>query len=245
MALLVYCVTGNATLCIDTEGYSMGKGNGLFVLPYKMLRLRHATEDFRVTCFTFCREILDNVITGMPAAIVLYIRRHPLIALNGNDHAFIGTMARQLADVRSDGRQVYKNRIVSNIISNFLIIHYGPPAVTEEQREAAYNRGEELFKRFLTDMEVCYSREHSVGGYARMLCISAKYLTQITRIKTGKPPKELIDEVILRRALTLLKDSNKSVKEVSIECGFSNPAYFSRFIKRMTGITPQGFRKRC
>ena len=58
-----------------------------------------------------------------------------------------------------------------------------------------------------------------------------------------KSPKELIDAATLRRAVTLLKDSNKSVKEISIDCGFPNPGYFSRFIKRMMGITPQEFRE--
>lgn len=137
----------------------------------------------------------------------------------------------------------YASRIVSNIISNFLMINYGAISVSEMADSPVYCRSEELFKQFLTDTEKFYNKYHCVADYARRLCISTKYLTQIARAKTGMSPKELIDEVTLRRALTLLKDSNKSVKEISIDCGFPNPGYFSRFIKRMMGITPQEFRE--
>ena len=40
-----------------------------------------------------------------------------------------------------------------------------------------------------------------------------------------------------------LKFSNKSIKELSFELGFSSPDYFSYFFKTHTGITPTALRK--
>jgi len=39
-----------------------------------------------------------------------------------------------------------------------------------------------------------------------------------------------------------LSFSKKSIKEISYELGFEDPAYFSRFFKNHTGAGPQEFR---
>lgn len=59
----------------------------------------------------------------------------------------------------------------------------------------------------------------------------------------GQPP---IDYQISRKlsyAKDLLRYSNLSVKEVSLEIGLENFAYFSRLFKRKTGISPSEYRK--
>lgn len=241
--LLLYCSEGSATFAIDTEEYAVEHGCSLFIFPHKLIRVREAQPGFKVVCFAFCREILDEVASGISTSLILYIHRHPGVRLNRTDRSFIKAMAKQMRRVREDRRQPYGNKIVANILSNFLLIHYGPLPVPETG-ESLYQRSEELFKRFLTDVESDCTKMHSVTDYAARLCITPKHLTGITRAKTGKSPKEMIDEALLRRVRCSLKETAKSVKEISIESGFPNPAYFSRFFRRLTGMTPQEYRLR-
>lgn len=241
---LVYCSAGEASVCIDTEEYSIALGSSLFVFPHKNCFVRNASPDFQATAFSFCREILDETVSGLSATLILYIRSHPKVELSNTDRSFLTAMTEQLRHMQKDQKQPYKNKIVSNLLSNFLLIHYGASSISETLPESAYKRSEELFKRFLIDIEICCSQSHNVSEYANRLCITPKHLTCIVRNRTGKSPKGMIEEALLRRTKSNLKNSPKSVKEISIECGFPNAAYFSRFFKRMTQMTPQEFRNK-
>lgn len=241
--MLIYCTAGRATVGIDMDEYDVEAGCCLLVFPNRTVFVRQANIGFHVTCLAFCRRILDETMAGLTTALILYIHNHPLIKLNGTDRLFIGAMSEQIRRVSADGRQLYKNKIVANIVSNFLMIHYGSLPVPDDTSESQYNHVEELFRRFLTYIEIFSGSSHNVTEYAGRLRITPKYLTEITRRKTGKSPKEMIDEVLLRRAMSNLRCSEKAIKEISIECGFSNPDYFSRFFRRMTAMTPQEYRQ--
>jgi len=53
-------------------------------------------------------------------------------------------------------------------------------------------------------------------------------------------PRPLI-EIRIGRARELLREPGSSIKQVSISCGYSDPNYFSRLFKKVTGLTPSAF----
>ncbi len=59
---------------------------------------------------------------------------------------------------------------------------------------------------------------------------------------TGRTVTELLHDRIVLESKRNLAFSHKSVKEICYELGFEDPAYFSRFFKNNTGISPQDFR---
>jgi len=52
----------------------------------------------------------------------------------------------------------------------------------------------------------------------------------------------LLHDRLVLEAKRKLSFSHQSVKEISYELGFEDPAYFSRFFKNHAGIAPQDFR---
>jgi YesN/AraC family two-component response regulator len=56
-------------------------------------------------------------------------------------------------------------------------------------------------------------------------------------------PSKLINERILIEAKRELYLTNKSVKEISIELGYNDEHYFSRFFRKNTSITAQKYRE--
>ena len=58
-----------------------------------------------------------------------------------------------------------------------------------------------------------------------------------------KTPKSLIAERLAREASLGLERSTLSIKQLSYSLGFRDPAHFSNFFRRMTGMTPGRFRK--
>ena len=59
---------------------------------------------------------------------------------------------------------------------------------------------------------------------------------------TGKTPAELLKEMRLQRAYTLLMQTDKTIAEVSAEVGFELPGYFSSCLKKQYGVLATDFR---
>ena len=60
----------------------------------------------------------------------------------------------------------------------------------------------------------------------------------------GLSPVEYLTKVRVQNALTLLKQSTLRMTEVARQCGYNDPNYFSRLIRRHTGQSPLRFRQR-
>lgn len=90
--------------------------------------------------------------------------------------------------------------------------------------------------------EHCFTY-HDVADYANLLNISPKYFNECVKEVLSVGAKSIIIEQLLMRSRHALKFSNKTVKEIGFELGFSSPDYFSYFFKTHTGTPPTSLRK--
>ena len=60
----------------------------------------------------------------------------------------------------------------------------------------------------------------------------------------GYSPSEALLRIRLRQALALLQNSNLTLREVAIACGFHSPSHLSRHVKASTGQAPGNWRKK-
>lgn len=88
-------------------------------------------------------------------------------------------------------------------------------------------------------------REHRpVAFYADKLGLSAAHLNRIARRATGRSLQELINLRLVEEARRDLVFTFLPAQSIALALGFSDPAYFSRFFRKQTGITPAAFRRR-
>ena len=67
-------------------------------------------------------------------------------------------------------------------------------------------------------------------------------LDDICRRMANLPSKEVVHERLLQEARRLLRFSAVPVSEIGYQLGFADPAYFSRFFTKRTGLPPSQFR---
>ncbi len=91
-------------------------------------------------------------------------------------------------------------------------------------------------------IETHYKTKHSAGDYADVLNISSKALAKITKTHFNKTLTALIAERIIIEAKRELYLTNKSVKEIAYELGYTDEFYFSRFFKTNADVSPQLYR---
>lgn len=84
---------------------------------------------------------------------------------------------------------------------------------------------------------------HQVNSYAEMMHLSPKYLNSVVKEVMGVRAKNVISEQLLIRSCRELRFSNSSIKEISIQLGFSEPEHFSNFFKKNIGCSPLAYRQ--
>lgn len=83
-----------------------------------------------------------------------------------------------------------------------------------------------------------------VYEYAQTLHITPQYLNTICREQCGKTAGGLLQEYQLSEAERYLIHTRLRVHEICYQLGFRDPSHFGKFFKRLSGHTPEGFRRK-
>ena len=111
-------------------------------------------------------------------------------------------------------------------------------------RAAANPAGGERLTELLMQMAEHPEREFPRRMLAEKLCVSESTLQRMFRARTGFSPHDHLVTLRLKKAATLLLESELTVGEVAAETGFADSNYFCRRFRRYAGASPLEFRKR-
>ena len=110
-------------------------------------------------------------------------------------------------------------------------------------RTHAGNHYSAVVQKVLTYIDANLSGDLSLSSLARMMQISASYLSTLFHRETGRTLAEHITAQRMKVALQLLRSTRLQVQTVAQLSGFSDPNYFSKQFKRYYGVTPLQYRK--
>ena len=88
-----------------------------------------------------------------------------------------------------------------------------------------------------------YSKDISLDDISRIMDISPYYFSKLFKEKTGVGYVEFLTALRIEKAKELLKQPDKSMKEICLSVGYSDPNYFSRIFKKVVGIPPTEYRE--
>jgi len=100
-----------------------------------------------------------------------------------------------------------------------------------------------LLQRFRQLVEMNFRAHWTIAQYAEALGISADRLHAICTTGIGKPPKALVSERLAQEAVQRMERSSITIHQLGHSLGFNDPAHFSSFFKRMTGMAPSRYRE--
>lgn len=89
------------------------------------------------------------------------------------------------------------------------------------------------------------SPDISVGSVAASLNISEGHLSHVFKKETSYTISNYITSYRIRIAMELLRDCRSRVYEVAEQVGYRDITYFSSTFKKVTGMTPSEYQKRC
>ena len=101
-----------------------------------------------------------------------------------------------------------------------------------------------IMNRFLRMLEEGTFREHrEVTYYADCLCVTSKYLSEVSKRVSGYGANYWINRYTILDITRLLRDKSLTLVQISDMFGFSSPAYFSRYVQQNLGVKPSEYRE--
>lgn len=95
-------------------------------------------------------------------------------------------------------------------------------------------------KAFIDDH---YDSEIKLKDLADVACMSEAAMSRFFKLHTGRTISDYIIDIRLGNAARLLVDTNRSVADISYQCGYNNLSNFNRLFKRKKGCSPKEFRE--
>lgn len=77
---------------------------------------------------------------------------------------------------------------------------------------------------------------------AEAVALSESHLSRLFKEITGINFLQYLNAYRINQALVMLRNPKMNVSDISLNCGFPNPGYFSKIFKRFTGKTPSQLR---
>ena len=126
------------------------------------------------------------------------------------------------------------------------LMHHYDRLFSQQTDMQAHSRSREqtIFDRFIQLAGQHCAEHHQIGFYADRLCLTERYLGTVVRQTSGTTAKDWIDRALVTQAKVLLRYSDKTVVEISEELCFPNPSFFSKYFKRLTGMTPLEYKRK-
>jgi AraC family transcriptional regulator len=79
-------------------------------------------------------------------------------------------------------------------------------------------------------------------GMAELGDISQCHCGRLFKQALGLSPYQYLLQQRVERAKQLLKQKDKPVVEIALDCGFNSHSHFGRKFRQLTGMTPKAYR---
>jgi AraC family transcriptional regulator, transcriptional activator of pobA len=216
-------------------------GNLLFIVPQRVV---HSSKYLNVQGYFLSFNIEFFLQNAFPKQHIVNkkIFRHsirPYINLTPDQTSKLQTIFVYLME-EYNGEKTGKNEMIAIKVLELIVLcdRFFTDAETL-RHENIYNNVVEAFNDLIRKH---YSKERSVGFYAKTLNIHPNHLNSLVKKYTGLTAKETIDDYIVTEAKCLLLSSSLTIKEIAYELGFTTPDQFSSFFRKRLSLSPSHYK---
>lgn len=240
---IVVCEQGQFTFALNQHTLQAQAGETLFIPEGVSFQVLEESADLLVHFLLYQVEPIRDILGNQVVAMYLYSQLVPepcYVWQTGEEEEVLRYMTQLDATLhQEDPFRLYEQKLLLLALTHRLCSLYNRKLVTNQD---AVGHRNEVFLRLIQLIEQYYVHERGVEFYADKLCLSPKYLSSISKSICGYTVQELVFKAIIRKSIALLKNSQKTIQEISNEFGFPNASYFGTFFKKQMGMSPQQYR---
>ena len=241
---LLYGICGELAVTVSEEKYILKSGDILFINPEELHSYApHSKEvqyhaavfdsslfQFKETHF-FEQDFTSPIVNGEIKFPRMISREHP-------KYDAIAPIVHKLfnEDIQS------KTMVFADLILLFCTLL--ELSLLESELDATSLKKSEDVKLCIQYMEEHYGCKITLTELADLVHMTPNYFCNYFKKQTGLTPFTQLNNIRVRRASKMLRNSETSIAEIAEACGYENVSFFIRKFKEIRGCTPSVYRKK-
>lgn len=239
----ILCTCGTCILSTGAQQFHLREMSELIFWGESIMQLMEASDNFHVRLLLYPKKIFLQAAISLDTTYFNYMREFPQYDHGEESWKNVNLWIDMAQLLFSRPSPAFRERLELNFLQSMLMWIFSSIPDTYVSKAESYTRKQLLFHKFMHLIHEHAAQMHQVSFYAEQLCISPRYLNEITlSFSNGKTPKALIDEQLTAELKVLLNNPALSIAEIASLCHFPDSSYLSRFFKKNTGIAPKAFR---
>lgn len=244
--IIALCTCGEIDVEINYVVYKFKKNSVMILKPLDIVTFIGKSDDLNGKVLLLTNNAISPMLANFNAKIFKSMKNLPIISYDSHYLDMIAQFFAMLEQAQAvldyENFEEYTAKMVAamfvlqeSYVKNVLGDNVSVPGVVMRKRE--------LFRKFVEAIIESYMEAREVLFYANVLGVSSGYLNEVCNEVSGHSAKEIIDMAVSSRLKAELSYTSKTIQELADEYNFPSQSYFSRYYKRMTGMTPSDFRK--
>lgn len=228
---LIVCRQGNFTFSLNMKVFSAQAGETVFIPEDSLFQVLSESKDLQLFIFIYQIEPIRDIIGNSVATMYLYmqLRTEPCYVWNtGDEEEVLKYMSLLDNTLHLDNNTFNDNeqRLLLLGLTYRICSIYNRKLMN---LKTTVGHKHEIFIRLIQLIDAHYTEERGVEFYADKLCLSPKYLSALSKSVCGFTVQELIFKSIIRKSISLLKNTQKNIQEIADFFNFPNASYFGTF----------------
>lgn len=229
----VFIEIGSLTHKIDLKDLTITNGQLFFVLP-NQIHSAPAHKKDNIECFKMSFD--QNCLSLLPKQFSFLINplNSQIISFDSDSRHRVKILFEMLNKILNSDNNLKDAEIILAHL-NSLLTELNNAYFKSVAKEKSEPHKLSKYIEFKIAVEAHLTEQHSINSIADSLSVTTNSLYYIVKELSGVSPKEFITNRLMLEAQRILFYSEKPVKELAYELGFTDPNYFSKVFKKNTG----------
>lgn len=241
---LIVCEKGYFCFDVDKKKFTARAGETVFLSEGNNFSIGELSDDLRVSMLFYHVDPIREILGSSIVAMYLYttLTPEPCYVWTSGEESDLARYIALLGRHRKSAQNPFDNHECKLLLLalTYRLCSVYSRRIIEEKNVAGHKI--DTFIKLIRLIEKYYMQERGVAFYADKLCLSPKYLSALSKSVCGYTVQELVFRAIIRKSIFWLKNTNKSVQEISDDLNFPNASFFGTFFKKQTGLAPSHYR---
>ncbi|MEA4888578.1 MAG: AraC family transcriptional regulator [Clostridiaceae bacterium] len=253
---LVYVISGQATHVIDHIDYKVAKGN-LVIINYDATHAFYADkeckDEFVSYDLMFTPDFLDASLirsknfNELGSSFLFYSlfpeqqEIGPDLHLTGSSYSIFGDLFNKIY-LEYIGQQKGYTDIIRAYVVELIINIFR--RMDNNNSDSVRRRQAQIVETALGYLRENFNTHITLDDLAARIFLSKDYFSRLFRDVTGKPVNTLLQQIRIEEACKLLVTTDRTITDITADCGFSDIKFFYQSFHKITGMTPGDYRKR-
>ena len=242
----IYCRKGKFRITLEEKEYKVEEGQ-LFIYGEDFIInecLLSADIELCVIGFSwnYCVSTLLSSDTFWP--MIDYLMDTSVITLAKEANEAFKLCFNYLHDLCLSDNDLFREDLINNIVQS--LFYEFVRNISREIREVApkdLGIGNQQTRIFFDILASHRGLIRTVTEVANLMNLTPKYLSKIIKENTSQTPMRHIHAYMMRAIEQELRYTEKSIKEIAFQHKFPSLAFFGKFVKQQTGMSPTAYRQ--